>query len=59
MMTGWLNDSGTEYYLASSGKMVTGWQKINDNWYYFDHSGEMARNTWIGSHYVGDDGVRQ
>ena len=56
MVTGWLNQGGKTYHLASSGKMDTGWKEIGGAWYYFNGSGEMARNTTIDGRQLGSDG---
>jgi len=41
MATGWINISGTRYYLnpisdGTRGEMKTGWTKIDGGWYYFN-----------------------
>ncbi len=54
----WLADNGMTYFLTADGTMAEGWWRINDLWYYFyPGQGNMAVNTWIGSFYVGSDGV--
>lgn len=42
MATGWLYDSGSWYYLGTSGAMQTGWINDGGTWYYFNGSGAMA-----------------
>lgn len=44
--TGWINDRGTWYYLASDGKMQTGWVYTGWKWYYLHGSGAMATG-WV------------
>ncbi|THE09325.1 hypothetical protein E1I69_22775 [Bacillus timonensis] len=57
MKTGWLKESNSWYYLASSGAMQTGWRVIGNKWYYFYGSGKMAANTTIGGYRLGSDGA--
>ena len=57
MLTGWVKDGATWYYMNSSGAMLTGWQLINGSWYYLYGNGKMAENTWIGSCYVNPSGA--
>jgi len=51
MKTGWCWDSGSWYYLDTSGVMQTGLQTIEGEQYYLDTSGAMQ----TGWHNIGDD----
>ncbi|MGN0145100.1 MAG: lysozyme [Clostridium sp.] len=55
--TGWKLVNGDWYYMDSNGIMQTGWINPDGSWYYLYPSGRMARNTYIGSFYVGDSGA--
>lgn len=41
----WVEDQGSRYYLNAHGIMQTGWLKLGDSWYYFDSDGKMATGT--------------
>ncbi len=41
MVTGWLKDNGSTYYLRSWGGMITGWFCADGQWYYADGSGAV------------------
>ena len=44
MVTGWVKDGGSWYYLTpGSGAMVTGWIRIDGQWHHFTASGR-----WVG-----------
>ena len=45
------------YYFDKNGYMVTGWNYIDKKWYYFNDSGVMAKDKWIGDHYLDKYGV--
>ena len=53
----WVKTDGDTYYMNGSGYRTTGWKYIESNWYYFYEDGVMARDTYIGSDYVDEDGV--
>lgn len=58
MQTGWVVLNNVYYHMDSNGVMQTGWINVNGYYYYMDpSSGAMARNQWIGSYYVNNDGV--
>lgn len=58
MVTGWLEDKGKWYFLASSGAMVTGWKKIRYSkgraWFYFESNGAMICNALRQLKYGGE-----
>ena len=54
---GWKLVNGYWFYMDGNGIMQTGWVNYKGNWYYLYSNGQMARNTWIGSYYVGDSGA--
>ena len=62
MVTGWLRDGGSWYYLGADGAMATGWVSDAGGWYYLDSSrgGAMATG-WLrdgGSwYYLKSDGA--
>ena len=50
--------NGNTYYVGSDGRMATGWTQIGENWYYFrPGSGEMAKNTWVDTFYLDENGI--
>ncbi|MBQ1423742.1 MAG: N-acetylmuramoyl-L-alanine amidase family protein [Lachnospiraceae bacterium] len=50
--------NGNTYYLDAEGHMAAGWTEIRGAWYYFQPgSGAMARNQWIDTFYVDENGV--
>ena len=67
MFTGWLNISGSWYYLntdegSNNGKMVTGWRAVSGKWYYLSTAtdgsgGKMLLNTIIDGYRLGADGA--
>ena len=67
MYTGWLNLSGSWYYLntdegSNNGKMVTGWRAVSGKWYYLSTAtdgsgGKMLLNTTIDGYRLGADGA--
>ena len=67
MFTGWLNISGSWYYLntdegSNNGKMVTGWRAVSGKWYYLSTAtdgsgGKMLLNTTIDGYKLGADGA--
>lgn len=67
MFTGWLNISGSWYYLntdegSNNGKMVTGWRAVSGKWYYLSTAtdgsgGKMLLNTTIDDYRLGADGA--
>ena len=67
MFTGWLNISGSWYYLntdegSNNGKMVTGWRAVSGKWYYLSTAtdgsgGKMLLNTTIDGYRLGADGA--
>lgn len=67
MFTGWLNISGSWYYLntdegSNNGKMVTGWRSVSGKWYYLSTAtdgsgGKMLLNTTIDGYRLGADGA--
>ena len=56
MMTGWLLQGNTWYYLKGNGAMATGWNWVGNKCYYFNASGKMAQNTTIGGDRVNANG---
>ena len=57
MATGWVNQGGTWYFLASSGAMKTGWLNDNGTWYYLNASGAMLANTTVDGYVLGASGA--
>ena len=67
MFTGWLNISGSWYFLntdegSNNGKMVTGWREVSGKWYYLSTAtdgsgGKMLLNTTIDGYRLGADGA--
>ena len=67
MYTGWLNISGSWYYMntdegSNNGKMVTGWRAVSGKWYYLSTAtdgsgGKMLLNTTIDGYRLGADGA--
>ena len=67
MFTGWLNISGSWYYMntdegSDNGKMVTGWRVVSGKWYYLSTAtdgsgGKMLLNTTIDGYRLGADGA--
>ena len=67
MFTGWLNISGSWYFLntdegSDNGKMVTGWRIVSGKWYYLSTAtdssgGKMLLNTTIDGYRLGADGA--
>lgn len=67
MAVNWLLYEGRYYYFnpisdGTKGKMLTGWQRIDGNWYYFNevsdgYKGAMLTNMWIGTYFIGADGI--
>ena len=67
MFTGWLNISGSWYFLntdegSNNGKMVTGWRAVSGKWYYLSTAtdgsgGKMLLNTIIDGYRLGADGA--
>jgi len=52
--------NGNTYYVDANGHMATGWTEIRGNWYYFRAgSGEMARNEWVDTFYLNENGIWQ
>ena len=46
------------YFFNDSGQMLSaGWKWINKKCYYFQKDGTMAKNAWIGTSYVDENGV--
>lgn len=59
MITGWIEDKENWYYLSSSGEMKTGWIEENGNIYYLNKFGVMVKDIYVGSYYLGKNGVCQ
>ena len=57
MMTGWLQQGNTWYYLKASGAMATNWNWVENKCYYFAESGKMAANTIIDGYKVNASGA--
>lgn len=57
MHSGWLRQGGNWYYLETSGEMKTGWHQENEKWYYLLNNGKMATDMYVGSYFMGKDGV--
>ena len=67
MFTGWLNISGSWYFLntdegSNNGKMITGWRVVSGKWYYLSTAtdgsgGKMLLNTTIDGYRLGADGA--
>lgn len=53
---------GTRYQISKGEYAVKTWMCIRDkktkkaNWYYFKSSGYMAKDTYVGTHYVDKNG---
>jgi glucan-binding YG repeat protein len=46
------------YYCESDGAYVTNcWVKVNGKYYYMNATGTVTKNAWVGSYYLGSDGV--
>ncbi|SBO89165.1 hypothetical protein SP20007_1997 [Streptococcus pneumoniae] len=56
MVTGWLQNNGSWYYLNANGSMATDWVKDGDTWYYLEASGALAVNTTVDSYRVNANG---
>lgn len=58
MLTGWVEEADTYYYLLDSGEKAYGWIKAGENWYYMDpnNGGKMAtgERTIGGKRYLFD-----
>ena len=60
MKTGWVQVSGTWYYLNSEGVMQKEWQLIGGSWYYLGGNGAMRKDwqkingVW---YYLGSNGA--
>ena len=56
------NKKGTRYQISKGNYAVKTWMCIRDkktkkaNWYYFKSSGYMAKDTYVGTHYVDKNG---
>ena len=56
------NKKGTRYQISKGNYAVKTWMCIRDkkskkaNWYYFKSNGYMAKNTYVGTHYVDKNG---
>lgn len=62
MQTGWVNVSGTWYYLnpisdGTRGAMKTGWINDRGTWYYLYPNGAMAHDTTINGYRLGSNGA--
>ncbi|WP_421017344.1 hypothetical protein [Furfurilactobacillus cerevisiae] len=44
--SGWIDESGSWYYIDGNGKRSYGWKDIDGTWYHFDASGSM-QTGWI------------
>jgi len=54
----YLDPAGEYHYFDANGLWETSvWKKIDGDWYYFKADGTIARNTYVGEYYVGDDGA--
>ncbi len=53
----WHESDDDMYWLDASGAAATGWVQIDSKWYYFHETHIMATDSYIGSHYVGEDGA--
>ena len=53
----WEPINGTWYHFDENGYMQTGWLNLDGTWYYLNADGSMAKDTWIGTYYVGDSGA--
>lgn len=57
--TGWLFYEDHWYYFNSRGQMVSdGYTSIDGERYYFYDDGRMAANKFVGTFYIGDNGLR-
>lgn len=56
----WVKVNGKRYYIDREGaRLQSTWLRTKDGkYYYLERDGVMAVNKYIGSHYVGADGVR-
>jgi glucan-binding YG repeat protein len=57
--TGLYMDPSEEFhYFDKDGNWETSvWKKIGGDWFYFKANGMLARNTYVGNYYVGNDGA--
>lgn len=60
---GWVKSKkGMRYQITKGNYAMKTWMCIRDKktkkayWYYFKSNGYMAKNTWVGSHYVDKKG---
>lgn len=57
--TEWMFFEDNWYYFNSRGQMVSdGYTTINGERYYFYDDGRMAANKYVGTFYIGDNGLR-
>lgn len=52
----WIEVHDCIYYLDDNGHIVIGWQYLNGDDYFFNQEGMLAKNRWIGSYYVNQEG---
>ncbi|AGF56485.1 hypothetical protein B0P06_005246 [Clostridium saccharoperbutylacetonicum] len=52
----WRSDSKGWWY-SDGNSYAQWWRQIDGKWYYFYSDGYMAKNTWMGSYYLGSDGA--
>ena len=53
----WEIINGTWYHFNENGYMQTGWLNSGGSWYYLNDDGSMAKDTWIGTYYVDENGA--
>ena len=58
MKNGWMDWSGTRYYVEEGSVLRNGVYNIDGTYYYFDYDGRLGRNTSWNSMLFGSDGAR-
>ncbi|MEY8337094.1 hypothetical protein AALB16_03560 [Lachnospiraceae bacterium 62-35] len=57
---GWLRYQGSWYYFTPLGNMVeSGYRSIDNKNYFFYNSGRLATGTYLGLHYINENGLRE
>lgn len=58
LYNGWYTDASGERYYYEAGKLTVGWIIEDGKFYYLDPStGALAKSTFAGNFYVGEDGA--
>lgn len=56
---GFITYNGAKYFISKSGRVcMKRWVKYKGKYYWCDPNGKIATDRYIGSYYVGTDGVR-